>query len=88
MKLSEKIALNAEIVSRLMCTKPEISIKDLAELAKEIIEESESVYSKERELIQQQSLKCLAPVFAQSDPSQKEYWDEWKPHVIEQFNFQ
>ena len=68
MKLSEKIALNAEIASRLMCAKPDISIKDLVELAKEIIDESEKAYSKEH---------------AHSSPSQKEYWDKWKPQVIE-----
>lgn len=67
MKLSEKIALNAEIVSRLMCAKPEISIKDLAELAKEIIEESENIYSKERaQLIQKAKvIKCPKPNFVQ-----------------------
>lgn len=85
MKLSEKIALNATISSTLRSSGrfPHLGISEIAELAKEIIEESENVYSKERELLQQQSLKCHAPVFAQSDPSQKEYWDKWEARVVE-----
>ena len=87
MKLSEKIALNATISATLRSSGrfPHLGISEIAELAKEIIEESESVYSKERELLQQ-SPECREPVFAQSDPSdpsQKEYWNKWKPHAIE-----
>lgn len=44
MNTSDKIKLTAEIASRLISAKPEISIKDCVELAKEIIEESEKIY--------------------------------------------
>lgn len=50
MKLSEKIALNATISATLRSSGrfPHLGISEIAELAKEIIEESEMVYSKER----------------------------------------
>lgn len=66
MNTPDKIKLTAEIASRLISVKPEISIKDSVELAKEIIEESEKNYINEYQTIQ----------------SQKEYWDKWYPYTI------
>lgn len=69
MNTSDKIKLTAEIASRLISAKPEISIKDCVELAKEITEESEKIYIHEYQS-------------TQSTQSQKEYWDKWNPYTI------